>query len=40
LEDGVISLDEDAILSSLRRSLSIPIEVHVAIATSIRDNMK
>jgi len=40
LEDGVISLDEDAILSSLRRSLSIPTEVHVAITTSIRDNMK
>ena len=40
LEDGVISLDEDAILSSLRRSLSISTEIHVAIATSIRDNMK
>tara|TARA_B100000131_G_scaffold322199_1_gene375345 strand:+ start:1724 stop:2788 length:1065 start_codon:yes stop_codon:yes gene_type:complete len=40
LEDGIISLDEDAILTSLRRSFNIPTEVHVAIATSIRDNMK
>ncbi len=40
LEDGIISLDEDAILTSLRRSFSIPTEIHVAIATSIRDNMK
>lgn len=40
LEDGIISLDEDAILTSLRRSFNIPTEIHVAIATSIRDNMK
>ena len=40
LEDGIISLDEDAILASLRRSFTIPTEVHAAIATSIRDNMK